>query len=454
MTLSTFPDAICLSLRQQWLFVNRPRTFTAWLRERYGDMLPVNFQGLLGVIVLTPEGARQVLSADPAGYDAFWKKGFAGLQGPGSLLVLGGDAQRRERRLLAPAFHHQSFFEHGGTIRTVTRLHTKKWQPGLILRAIDTTLEITLDVIMRLVFGVEERDLTCEGREVLSTLLRAYHPLIVFFPFLQSRWFPLWRRYDRAKGDFADWMSRYLAERRAQGGEAVDVLGRMLAASYEDGSPMRDADVQDELMTILLAGHYSTAVALAWALYELGRHPAVLEKLRAELEALGTDPDTGSIAKLPYLGAVCNETLRLRTIQPEVARVALAPLSILGHTIPAGHSVVVSIMAIHHDPAVYPEPDRFIPERFIERTYSPFEFLPFGGGHRRCLGAALSDYEMRIALAEIVMHWEFEPTATEREIRRDIAMGPKNGVRVRIKGRRRPGQVVTHSAAQEDLLHA
>jgi cytochrome P450 len=118
--------------------------------------------------------------------------------------------------------------------------------------------------------------------------------------------------------------------------------------------------------------------------------------------------------------------------------VLVSPLELFGYTIPPGGAVAVSIMAIHHDPGLYPEPDRFIPERFIGRTYSPFEFLPFGGGHRRCLGAGLSDYEMRIALAEIATGWEFEPAATEREIRHDIAMGAKNGVLLRIKGRRNP----------------
>jgi cytochrome P450 len=142
------------------------------------------------------------------------------------------------------------------------------------------------------------------------------------------------------------------------------------------------------------------------------------------------------IGKAPYLSAVCNESQRLHTLLPEVARTLVLPFELSGYMLEPGDSVGVSIMAIHHDPELYPEPDQFIPERFIDRTYTPFEFLPFGGGHRRCLGSGLSDFEMRIALAEIVTHWDFESASVEHEVRHDISMGSKHGVRLLIKSRR------------------
>ena len=442
---SDLPREYMSSLRKFWLIISRPRTQTAWLRERYGELVTIrsrsrSLRGQVWVYALSAEGARQILLADPAGYDPFWKEGFTGLAGPGSLWVLSGNRHRQERQLLSPPFHARGFSSYGENIREITRRKTETWQPGQTVRALDTTLSISMDVIMQLVFGVEEGvSFMQEGRRVLSALWRAAHPLIVFFPQLQRPWFPLWRRHTRARDDFSDWLGRHLSERRARTQESDDVLGRMLAARHEDGSHMQDEDIRDELYTILLAGHETTATALAWALYELGSHPAELQKLRAELAALGPDSDPGSVVKLPYLSAVCSETLRLHTILAEVARVITAPLQLSEYTIPPGASVIISIMAIHHDPALYPDPDEFIPERFIERTYSMFEFLPFGGGHRRCLGAALSDYEFRIALAEIVTHWEFEPAAVEREIRRDIAMGSSNGVRLRIRARRLAG---------------
>jgi cytochrome P450 len=435
-TQSDLPDGGSINLRDIWLFVFRPRSYTAWLRERFGNAISFNRQGRVNVIALRPEAARQALSGDPEEYDAFWKESFTGITGPGSLWALGGEKHHRERQLLSPAFHGNNFRGYGEIIRQVTQRHTDKWQPGQTLRAIDTTLAISLEVIMRLVFGVQDTKVVEQGSQVLSTLLRGVHPLIVFFPGMQRGWFSPWRRYSTAKKDFYEWVNQILAERRLRHEETEDILGRMLSVHYEDGSSMRDEDIRDELITILLAGHETTATALAWALYELGRNPVELEKLRAELDGLGPDPEIGALVKAPVLSAACNETLRLHTLLPEVGRVIVAPFEVCGYNLQPGDWVIVSIMAIHHDPELYPEPDRYNPERFIGRTYSPYEFLPFGGGNRRCLGAGLSDYEMRIALAEIVTNWEFEPAAPEHEIRHDIAMGPKNGVRLRVTGRR------------------
>lgn len=431
------PEGFSINPYQTWLLVNRPQTYTAALRKRFGEVVALyDPLGKAFVIALTPDSARQVLSANPDGYDAFWKEGFTGVAGSGSIWVLGGNHHRRERQLLSPTFHAQSFRGYGEVIREVTRQQTEKWQPGQTLRALDTTLDISLDIIMRLVFGAEDGKFLEQGRKVLNALWRTMHPLFIFFPKLQRGWFPLWARYARAKDDFSKWVSNYLVERRAQKDGADDILGRMMAAHYEEGIPMRDEDIRDELITILLAGHETTATALAWALYDLGMNPAALENLRKELDSLGLSPDPELIAKLPYLSAVCNETLRLHTLLPEIARELVSPLELSGNRLQPGDWVGVSIMAIHHNPGLYPDPNQFSPERFIGHSYSPFEFLPFGGGHRRCLGSGLSDYEMRIALAEIVTHWEFEPSAVEREIRHDIAMGPKDGVRLHIMGRR------------------
>lgn len=434
---ATRPNGFSINPVQTWQLVNRPQSYTAALRKRYGEVVALyDPAGKAFVIALTPNSARQILSADPAVYDAFWKEGFTGVAGSGSLWVLGKNEHRRERQMLSPAFHAQNFRGYGEVIREVTSQKTEKWRSGQTLRALDTTLDISLDIIMRLVFGAESGKFLDEGRRVLKVLWRTMHPLFVFFPKLQRGWFPPWARYARAKDDFSKWVSDYLVERRAHKDGAGDILGRMLAAQYEDGTPMRDKDIRDELITILLAGHETTATALAWALYELGKNPDKLEKLRAELDSLGANPNPEQVARAPYLTAVCNETLRLHTLLPEIARELISPLELSGHMLIPGDSVGVSVMAIHHDPDLYPEPGQFIPERFIGRTYSPFEFLPFGGGHRRCLGSGLSDYEMRIALAEIATRWEFEPAGIEREIRHDIAMGPKNGVLLCIKGKR------------------
>jgi len=229
---------------------------------------------------------------------------------------------------------------------------------------------------------------------------------------------------------------RLVVMRRARNDPGEDVLGRLLAASDEHGQPVSDKHICNELLSILAAGHNTTCVGLAWAIYELSRHPQVVAKLREELEHAGAAVNPDVVFTLPFLAAVCNETLRLHTIVPECARIPTQPVEINGRIIPAGHALLVSIVGIHHDSELYPEPDEFKPERFVERSYSVNQFLPFGGGHRRCLGAVLGEYEMRSAVAEMALGWDFAPAKTEREIRHNLAMGPKYGVRLQINRRR------------------
>lgn len=435
---SSSSKSISLNLLQQLRYYNEPMTMGGWIREHYGDFVPVRFQGHEYIGIATAEGARQIFANDPANYDAFFKEGFTSIAGPASLWVLAGAAHRRERKLFAPAVHATHVREHGNTVLEITRLHLDKWRPGQTVKSIDTTMAISRDVIMRLVFGIEEDKLMEEGQEILDELRISLNPLITFIPALQKRWYPPWRRFSRAKERFTEWVNRVLAARRALNVDSGDVVSIMLTTRYEDGSPMQDDEIRDELMTIMQGGHETTATVLAWALYELGRHPEVLAKLRAELEDSGSDLNPNLVVKLPYLSAVCDETVRLHPILAECARVPLIPMEILGHKVLPGQALVISIVSIHHDPDLYPEPNKFIPERFIERTYNRYEFLPFGGAHRRCLGAALSEYETRIALAELVLHWEFKPAVIERDTRHDVAMGPKYGVPLHILARRNP----------------
>jgi cytochrome P450 len=434
-TLPKQKNTLYLNPLQQWKYFSDPRSMHDWLRERYGDLVSLHFQGRDYAAVLTPQAVREVFSADPDGYEAFWKESFAGMNGEGSLWVLAGEKHRRERQLFAPAVHAQHFRTYGQTIRDIARFHTEKWQTGKTIRAIETTLAISLDIIMRLVFGVEEGKLMDEGRAVINALTHSAHPLIVFYPKLQRSWFPLFRRYTRAKANMYAWMGQLIKVRRARGGETTDVLGVLMNTHDEEGRPVSDEHICNELLSILTAGHITTATALAWALYELGRDPNVMKKLRIELENLDDKADYGLLLTLPYLSAVCNETIRLHPILAECARVPTTPMKIRGQSIHAGQALVISIVGIHHNPAIYPEPDRFIPERFIERKYSNFEFLPFGGGHRRCLGSGLAEYTMRITLAEIALRWELESASVDRDIRHDLAMGPKYGVPLRIKAR-------------------
>ncbi len=408
-----------------------------WARERYGDMVVLHFNGRDSTAVLSPQAARAVFTANPDNYEVFWRESFTNLIGEEQVWVLIGEKHRKERNLFAPAVHANHFRGYGAVIREIVRENIGKWQPGQKIKAIDTTLLISLDVIMRLVFGVEEAEYLEEGRKVFEDIRLAAHPLIVFFPELQKPWFPMWRHYLKVKASVFDWMDRFFVVRRARNADDNDVLGALMNSRDENGQPVSDQHIRHELNAILTAGHETTAVALSWAIYELARNPRVLEKLRAELAPLGPDFDPAMALSLPYLDVVCKETVRLHVILSECARIAIEPMQVLGHYIAANQAMIISITGIHHDPNLYPEPNLFRPERFLEREYDIFEFLPFGGGHRRCLGAGLAEYSMRIALAEIAMRWDFESAGDDRDVRLNVACGPQKGIPIRIVGKRK-----------------
>jgi cytochrome P450 len=420
-----------------WRAVYRPHENYAHLRKRFGDIVTIVAPHGSLVLTLSPEGARQVLTAEPDGYDAFYKEPFSRLAGSGSLWVLEGARHRRERRMLAPAVHLQRVREHGRAISSLTRAHTDLWQPGQRLRVYDRMLSISRDVILRLAFGIEHGVDLYEGRRILSKLLAAADPKFSFVPTLQRWWYPPWWRYRLAMQEFSVFVSTCLRRRRESGDDLDDVLGLMLRAQRDDPASIPDAAIRDELATILLSGHETTAVALSWALYELARHPHAMQRLREHVDAFGTNPDPTAVVKDPYLGAVCSEALRLHTILTEVARVTRDPRELLGYRVPAGSAVGVAICAIHHDPQLYSQPQRFMPERFLDRSYGPHEFLPFGGGHRRCLGAALANFQMRVVLATVVRDWQLEALRDDRDARHNIGMGPKHGIRMRVLERPR-----------------
>lgn len=425
-----------LTLWQQLILFHEPRRMHEGFYKQYGDLAGIHFQGRDHFLAMTPESARKIFAQTPDIYDAFWKASFAGMNGEDSLWVMIGERHRKERLLFAPAVHANHYRSYGENIRKIARSHLEKWQPGKNIRAIDTTLAISLDIIMNLIFGVEDEATMQEGRKVIHKLTHAAHPLIVFFPQLQRPWFPLWPIYVNAKKNLYAWMDKLLAHRRANHIEVDDALGVLMKATDPDGNPVSDEHICNELLSVLTAGHMTTAVATAWALYELGRHPEVVAKMREELQSAGAAPDPSQILTMPYLEAVFKETVRLHPILAECARVPMEPVTISGQTVQPGQALVVSIIGIHHNPDVYPEPDRFNPQRFIDRKYNIHEFLPFGGGHRRCIGAGLAEYSIRLTLAEAVLNWDFETTRTDKDIRHDLAMGPKYGVPLRIIGKR------------------
>ena len=298
---------------------------------------------------------------------------------------------------------------------------------------------ISIDVILRAVFGVDEAAGLDDLRAALLGALASMSPLLMLFPALRRRFGGI--------GPYARMLAvrdrprrpltySAIARRRAGvgGGGGDDILGlHAERASYEDGTAMSDHEIRDQLLTLVFAGHETSGIALAWALNWLERTPPVRHRLLAELSALGNDPSPAALAAAPYLEAVCHETLRLYPVVGEVVRLLRAPMTLGAWTIPAGVPVSAGIALIHARADLYPEPTSFRPERFLERPkLAPHEYLPFGGGARRCIGAAFALYEMKVVLGTLLARYRFTLAGSEpeRPVMRNLAMGPKGRVRL------------------------
>ena len=435
---------------QVWQYLRQPQAFAAALRARHGALAPIHFPGADYALVLTPEGAQQVFAQTPGNYDAFWYDSFAGMNGEGSLWVLVGEAHRRERRLFAPATHASQFRAYGEAIRDIARQHLGTWQPGQTVTAVATTKAIALDVIMRLVFGVEDEALMDEGRPILDALTGAAHPLIVFYPKLQRRWNPLFRRYLRAKTAMYAWAGRLIALRRERGQLGDDVLGCLMTARDQDGRPYGELHICNELLSILTAGHITTGVALAWALYELGRHPDVMAKLRAELDSAGGEPDPDAILALPYLSAVCNEAIRLHPILAECARVPIEPVEILGTAIPPVRPWSCRSSASTTTLPRIPIPTASAPSASSSGPSARPSSCPLAAA----IAAASAPAWRNIRCASA---WPRPPCAGSSSppawimTRHDLAMGPKYGVPLRVVARRQPRPAIVPATSKQPV---
>lgn len=422
-------------------YLRDPEGYCAARLRRDGD--PFCVASLNGDVVITnhPDSIRQVYALSDDEYYLWQAELIAGIVGKGSVLALEGDAHKRERRLLNPPFHGQRMRAYGRLMRELTHQVMRACPLGEELDARRAMQSISLRVILRAVFGVSEPERVQRFEEAsLRFMARANHPMS-FFPFLRKEFGGIgpWAEFRKAWTHF----TALLAEQRqlaAQSPAQEDILSLLVNARYDDGSRMSDDQIRDELITLLIAGHETTATSLSWALYALHGQPALLGRLREELvrKGLGPDADPEQVAGNAYLEAVCNETLRRYPIVAEVFRRIKAPLTLGRYTLPAGTSVATSILMLHKRHDLYPQPEVFRPERFLERRFTPWEFAPFGGGSRRCVGAAFALYEMKIVLHALLTGYELSLATTKpiQPVMYGLTMGPKGGVPIRITAHR------------------
>jgi unspecific monooxygenase len=286
----------------------------------------------------------------------------------------------------------------------------------LVLGFVSSLLSSPFSCSSMISFGLREGSRYEELKKLLLKILNPKQPfvrgLLLVFPLLQKdlgAWSP-WGKFLRLTDQINKLIYAEIKERQENPDPSrTDILSLMMATKDEEGQPMTDVELRDELMTLLVAGHETTATSLTWALYWIHHLPQVREKLLQELDALGQQPDANEIFKLPYLNVVCSETLRMYPVAMlALNRLVKSPLEVMGYNLEPGNLVVPCIYLTHHREDLYPDSKQFKPERFLERQFSTSEFLPFGGGNRRCIGMALALFEMKLVLASVLSQWEME----------------------------------------------
>ncbi|MBH8552308.1 cytochrome P450 [Nostocaceae cyanobacterium CENA357] len=423
-------------------FITQPVKYLEDFAQVYGDNFAILGRDDKHLVYFShPKALEEIFAADVTHFETGRGNGILRfLLGDSSLILLDGDRHQRQRQLLTPPFHGERMRAYGEAIREITQQVSNEWTIGKPFNIRDSMQEITLRAILRVVFGVDEGPMFQELRQLLTSLLDFMGtPLIstaFFFNFMQKdfgAWSP-WGRIVMLVQKVDQLIYALIQERRAEPEQhRQDILSLLISARYEDGQPMSDQELRDELMTMLVAGHETTSSALTWAFYWIDQLPEVRQKLLREINSLGINPEPMNIAKLPYLTAVCQETLRIYPILISgFLRIVKSPIKIMGYQLSKGTAIVPSIYLAHHREAVYSQPKQFKPERFLERQFSPYEYLPFGGGNRRCIGLAFAQYEMKIALATILSQFQLSLVNKRpvRPVRRGLTLAAPAGMRM------------------------
>src|SRR5881409_2269429 len=425
----------------RWLL--RPISFLESCRRRFGDVFSVRFLGFQTPLVMIsdPEAIQALYTVREHGLPSGRTLALQPILGSRSVLLLEGSEHLARRRLMLPPFHGERMRAYESIVAEAVARDAESWPTGSPFALHPHMQAVTLEVIVRAVFGVTDPGRRQELTGRLGRLLETSASAGLQFGVLLSRRLggpdPL-ERLRALLGEIDALLAAEIADRRADPRE--DILSMLVAARFEDGEPMDDAEIRDQLMTLLLAGHETTATGLAWTFDLLVRHPYALERLVAEVDA----------GEEAYVRAVVSESLRLRPVVPLAGRRLSTELRVDGHVLPPGTDVTPAIWLAHTRADRYPEPYAFRPGRFLENAPSTYAWIPFGGGVRRCLGAAFAEMEMRIALREILRRRSLRPASpvAERVARRNVTFSPSHGTRV-IAGVRAPSPVAGAPRATE-----
>ena len=397
-------------------------------RDRYGDAFTLRLQNEgTWVMFSDPAAVKQIFTGDPRLLHSGEANGILRpIVGPNSVLLLDDRAHMAQRKLLLPPFHGERMKAYGELMTAAAEAEIATWPGGEVVATRPAMQRITLEIVMRAIFGVSDTSGLERLRAALTSMLdwTTKPSRLVVLVAAGPKGIPHIPEYRAVMRELDAVIAQEIARRRAAAdvAERDDVLSMLLGARHEDdGSPMTDAELRDELVTLLVAGHETTATALSWALERLARHPDAWARLRSGDE--------------PYSDAVVKETLRLRPVLPIVLRRLKAPMEIGGWELPEGVSAVPSIYLLHRRPDLYPDPLAFRPERFLETPAGTYTWIPFGGGVRRCLGASFAQFEMAAVLRVLARRCErLEPDGIvpERIARRSITLVPEREGRVLV----------------------
>lgn len=439
------------ALIQTTEWIRRPTRYLRRARARYGPTFTMRLVGIDPFVVFCdPDAVKEIFTGPPEQlYAGQANVVLEPLLGQSSVLLLDGARHMEQRRLLLPPFHGERMRAYATIVRDATLRSIARWPRGRAFPIHERTQAITLEVILRAVFGVDEGASLRELSALLAELLDRVANPIWLFPFMQVDLGPrspggrLLRMLERVDA----LLYALIRERRAEGARGrEDVLTMLLEARHEDGTPMRDVELRDELMTLLLAGHETTATSIAWCVHRLLGSRDAMERATLEADAArGADGeiDPERVRELSWIDAICKETLRLDPVVPLVGRRLQAPMRIGGIDLPAGVVAVPAIYLAHREPPSWPDPERFDPSRFLaaaagpdegakKKPPSPYAFFPFGGGVRRCIGMAFALMEMQVVIATVLSKVELRavPGRKVKLVRRAITFAPSEGMPV------------------------
>ena len=437
MSLPPGPRLPAIAQTAMWMV--RSLDFLSDCRARHGDLFTLRLTGFPpAVFACSPAAIKTIFSADPetvrAG--AARRPYFSPVLGTRSLLVLDGARHLRRRRLMLPAFHGDRMKAYAGSMAAATAREIDGWPRGEPFALLPRFQRITQEVILETVFGIDDPRRLERFRETLVRFIRIGASPLVMLPPLQRDLGPLspWGRVVRASREVDRLIHDEIRRRRQSPERGDDVLAMLLDARDDEGRPLTDAELRDELVTQLVAGHDTTAASLAWFFVHLLGNPAARRELLDEIDAVvGDGPVTAeSVGRLSYLDAAVRESLRLMPILSNVGRWLREPLELEGRRLPANVSVSACIYLAHRDPEVWPDPGRFDPDRFLGKRPDPYAWLPFGGGVRRCIGMAFALYEMKVVIASILSRVRLELAPAYRRVARlrSITYQPADGCTV------------------------